>query len=171
MAILALQTARDWGMLFMVGLGIYVFFMFLGVGISSYVTFAKCQKTDSTAHFKQGAIWGIYPFVTYILVRALEVIRIHFDNTYKSFDTSESCKGRAPWLSVGWCLMLASLAGLYGLMDSSIEAVCIPSVDEATQFRQGMLRRQAELAKMQESTPALVEQKQPDTPQPPEQSP
>jgi len=153
-----LSTGHDLGMMALMAACIFLFFMFLGVGISSYTTFEKCQKTDTAAHFTQGTYWAAYPAVAYIVVRTFNEFRVYFDRFYRSLDTSELGKQRG-WVSVGYVMMLAAVAGLFGLMDASIEAVCIPTVDEATRFRQDMLKRQAEKARAQESTPALQEQK------------
>lgn len=153
------MEAKDWGMLGALTCGVFLFFMVLGVGISSYVTFTQCQKTDSNAHFKQGSMWAVYPTVAYFCIRLFESVRVYFDRFYRGIDSSEGGKERAGWVSIGYVVMLASVAGLYHLMDSSIEAVCIPTIDEATRFRQGMLKRQADKARAAESTPALEEQK------------
>jgi polyhydroxyalkanoate synthesis regulator phasin len=45
--------------------------------------------------------------------------------------------------------MLASVAGMFSLMDQSVEAVCIPTKDEAQKFKDDMLKR------AQETTPAV----------------
>jgi len=164
MAVFAIASGRDAGMLLLATCVIYLFFLLFGVGISSFVTFSECQKTDTGAHFRQAAFWSLYPTLSYIVIRTLEFIRVYFDRFYRGFDTSVGGPSRAGWISVGYVMMLASLAGLFSLMDFSIEAVCIPSVDEATAFRQEMLRRQAEKAANQEKTPAVELQTQSSTP-------
>jgi hypothetical protein len=155
MAILALKTIHDWGMMFAMAALIFLFFMFMGVGASSYTTYAKCQKTNSAVHFKQGALWSVYPTIAYMIIRTFEAFRIYFDRFYRSIDTSEAGKDRAGWISVGYVVMLAAVAGMFSLMDHSIEGVCVPTIDEAQKFKQDMLKRQADKAKAQESTPAV----------------
>ncbi len=155
MAILALKSSADAGYLLVMTAGIFVVFLLLGMGISSYITFTHCGKTDSNAHFKQGALWSLYPTIGYLVVRSLEVFRVYFDRFYRGIDTSDAGKDRAGWISVGYVMMLAALAGFYALMDSSIEAVCIPSMDEATRFKQALLKQTADKAKAQEVTPAV----------------
>jgi hypothetical protein len=48
---------------------------------------------------------------------------------------------------------------MYGLVGDSITDVCIPSIDEATQFKQNMLEQKAKkdaaIKAAQESTPAV----------------
>lgn len=155
MAILALKTIHDWGMMLAMAGLIFLFFMFLGVGASSYTTYAQCQKVNTAVHFKEGAIWSIYPTVSYMIIRTFEAFRIYFDRFYRSIDKSEAGKDRAGWVSVGYVVMLAAVAGMYAMMDKSIEGVCIPTIDEAQKFKQDMLKRQADKAKAQESTPAV----------------
>jgi hypothetical protein len=155
MAILALKNLHDWGMMLAMAALIFLFFMFMGVGASSYTTYAKCQKTNTEVHFKQAALWSIYPTVSFILIRTFEAFRIYFDRFYRSIDTSQAGKDRAGWISVGYVVMLAAVAGMFSLMDHSIEGVCVPTIDEAQKFKQDMLKRQADKAKAQESTPAV----------------
>lgn len=156
MAILALNSFREWGMLIALTCGVFLFFMLLGTGLSSYTTWAQCEKTDSGANFKQGAYWALYPALGYFVIRTFEGLRVYFDRFYRGLDTSDAGKERAGWVSVGYVMMLAAVAGMFALMDSSIEAVCIPTIDEATRFRQDMLKRQAEKQKALESTPAVT---------------
>jgi hypothetical protein len=55
--------------------------------------------------------------------------------------------------------MLACIAGVYNLYTTSKTSVCIPDIDEATRFKQEMLKRQQEkeeaLKEAQETTPAV----------------
>jgi hypothetical protein len=48
---------------------------------------------------------------------------------------------------------------MYGLVGDSVKDVCIPSVDEATRFKESMVARKAEkdaaIKAAQESTPAV----------------
>ena len=159
MAILALSTAGDYGMLLAMAAGIYVFFLLMGVGVSSYTSFSKCEKTDTRVHFVQSSIWAIYPTVSYLLIRAFEFIRVYFDRFYRGLDTSPEGAQRAGWISVGYVVMLAALAGMYSMMDSTINDVCIPTQDEAQAFKQKMLERQLQKEKAQEVTPAVSEKK------------
>ena len=153
MAFLALRSARDLGMLLVAGLGIYIFFLLMGAGISSYSTYTQCEKTNASVHFKQSAIWALYPFVGYLVIRSFEGLRIYFDRFYRNFDNNGT---RAGWISVGYVMMLFSVAGFFGMVDSSIEDVCVPSMDEVTRFRQAMLKRQATKEQAQESSPAIT---------------
>lgn len=143
---------RSLGMLLAITLGVFVFFMFLGTGLSSYVTFAQCQKTNSGSHFKQGALWALYPSLAYIVTRGVGRFRIYFERFFRGWVGED----RASWVSVGYVVMLGAVAGMYSMMDASIEEVCVPTVDEATRFRQDMLKRQAEKAAAQEKTPAVT---------------
>jgi len=159
MGILAFSSASDVGMLLAMAAGIYVFFLLMGVGASSYASFSKCQKTDTKVHFVQASIWSIYPTVAYLIIRAFEFLRVYFDRFYRGLDRSPEGAKRAGWVSVGYVMMLAALAGMYSMMDSTITDVCVPTQDEAQAFKQKMLERQAAKAKAQEVTPAVEAQK------------
>jgi hypothetical protein len=155
MAFLAIKSGKDAGLLLALTAGIFLVFMLIGTGISSYVTFEHCGKTDSNVHFQQGAFWSLYPTLSFVLVRSIERFRIYFDRFYRGLDTSDAGAERAGWVSVGYVMMLGGLAGYYALLDSSIEKVCIPTMDEATRFKEALLKQTADKAKAQESTPAV----------------
>lgn len=159
MAILALGSPREFGLMLAIAAGIYMFFLFQGVGLSSYASYSKCEKTDVRNHFIEGSIWAIYPTVAYIIIRSFEVLRVHFDKFYRGLDSSATGAERAGWISVGYVVMLAGIAGMYSLMDSSIAKVCVPTVDEAQAFKDKLLKKQAEKAKAQEVTPAVQAKK------------
>lgn len=159
------MEAREWGYLLVIAAGLFLSFLLLGVGLSSYTTFFKCGKTDTSAHFRHAAKWAVYPTLAYVLVRGVDRFRVYFERFYRGLDSSEGGKTRAGWISVGYVVMLAALAGMFALMDSSVEDVCVPTVDEATRFRQDMLKRQAEKEKARESTPAVQVQTQSGTTQ------
>lgn len=140
-----------------IGIGVYVFFFLLGFGFSSLFTFQHCEKVDNAKNAIQSAVWAVYPTIGWFLIRPFEFIRKHFDSFYLMIDSSG--KERAGWISIGYVLMLFSLAGLYSLQSESISSVCIPDIDEATRFKQEMLKRQQEkeekIKEAQESTPAV----------------
>jgi hypothetical protein len=159
MAILALSTGREWGIMVGITLGIYAFFFLLGFGFSAAATFHECEKADATKNATNGAIWAAFPTGAWVVIRSLEILRVQFDRFYRSFDSSEGGIERAGWISIGYFLTLACVVGMYGLVGDSIRDVCIPSVDEATQFKQNLLDRKAEkdaaVKAAQESTPAV----------------
>jgi len=159
MAIFALTTAREWGIMFGLGCGIYAFFFLLGFGFSAAATFHECEKADAAKNAKYGAIWAAYPAAAWFIIRSFEILRVQFDRFYRSFDSSEGGIERAGWISIGYFLTLACVVGMYGLVGDSVKDVCIPSVDEATRFKESMVARKAEkdaaIKAAQESTPAV----------------
>ena len=58
MAVFALTTAREWGIMAGIGFGLYAFFFLLGFGFSAAATFQSCEKVDSSKNAKYGAIWA-----------------------------------------------------------------------------------------------------------------
>lgn len=140
-----------------IGFGIYLFFFLLGLGFSSLITFQECQKTDATKSSIEASIWALYPTLAWFLIRPFDFIRQHFDRFYLSIDSAG--KDRAGWISIGYVLMLACVSGIYSLRTNSVSKVCIPDIDEATRFKEQMLKRQQEkeekIKEAQESTPAV----------------
>lgn len=157
MAFFSLDSITDIAIYVGLGIGIYLFFFFLGFGLSSLITFQECEKTNSDKNAVSGAVWAVYPTLAWFLIRPFEIIRYHFDTFYLSFDSAGT--DRAGWISVGYVLMLACIAGIYNLYTTSKTSVCIPDIDEATRFKEEMLKRQQEkeeaLKEAQETTPAV----------------
>lgn len=159
MAIFALTTGREWGIMAGIGLGLYAFFFLLGFGFSAAATFHSCEKVDSAKNAKYGSIWAVYPAVAWLIIRSFEILRVQFDRFYRSFDSTDAGIERAGWISIGYFLTLACVVGMYGLVGDSITDVCIPSIDEATKFKQNLLEQKAAkdaaVKAAQESTPAV----------------
>jgi hypothetical protein len=63
----------------------------------------------------------------------------------------------SPWLSIGYVLTLASLAGIFSLSSNSTQSICVASIDEAQEFRTRLAAQQAaKVRAAQESTPAVA---------------
>jgi len=159
MAIFALTTGREWGIMVGITLGLYAFFFLLGFGFSAAATFYECEKADAAKNAMHGAIWAAFPAGAWVVIRSLEILRVQFDRFYRNFDSSEGGIERAGWISIGYFLTLACVVGMYGLIGDSVRDVCVPSVDEATQFKQDLLdqkaAKDAAIKAAQESTPAV----------------
>ncbi|NBR60738.1 MAG: hypothetical protein EBT86_03630 [Actinobacteria bacterium] len=157
MSVFSIQSVQEIAVYIGIGLGIYVFFFLLGMGFSSLISFQHCGKTDTAKHAIEGSIWAAYPTLAWFLIRPLEFVRQHFDRFYLSIDSAG--QSRAGWISVGYVLMLACLMGIYNLSSRTTSNVCIPDIDEATLFKQQMLKRQQEkeekIKEAQELTPVV----------------
>jgi hypothetical protein len=136
-------SVPSWSKLAMAVAAVYGFFFLLGLGLASYASYMKCQKTDTSAQSKEAAIFSLYPTLTYIVVRALSKFRVHFESIYHLLDKSEYGLTRASWISVAYLMVIASLAGIMGLVDDSTRAACVPSGSEAAAFRQKLLEETA----------------------------
>lgn len=159
MAVFALTTAREWSIMAGIGFGLYAFFFLLGFGFSAAATFQSCEKVDSAKNAKHGAIWAVYPAIAWFIIRSFEILRVQFDRFYRAFDSTDGGIERAGWISIGYFLTLACVVGMYGLVGDSVTDVCIPTIDEATRFKQAMIDKKAEkeaaIKAAQESTPAV----------------
>ena len=131
------------------GFAVYGIFFGVGVGLSFAFAFGNCQKTDSDKSMKYAAIWAAYPTVAFYIVRVFGLFRRMFDDIFIS-----------PWISIGYVVALAALAGVFSLSSNSIQGVCVASLDEAQEFRNRLAAQQAaknaaaKVKAAQESTPA-----------------
>jgi hypothetical protein len=135
---------KEAGMVFGLGVVVYLVFFLLGFGFSTLVTFRECEKTDQSKNATQAAIWATYPTVGWYVIRTFDFLRGYFDRFYLMFDGGVGNKVRASWISIGYVLTLAAVAGIYGLSSTSITEVCIPDIDEATRFKNNMIQKQKE---------------------------
>jgi len=159
MAIFAITSGKEAGIVFGIGLVIYLAFFLLGFGFSTLITFRECEKTDQSKSAIQASIWAVYPTLAWYVIRTFDFLRAYFDRFYLMFDGEAGSKDRATWISIAYVLTLACVAGIYGMSSTSISEICIPDIDEATRFKQDMVERQKEKdAKIKaagETTPAV----------------
>lgn len=114
------------------GFVVYGLFLGVGVGLSFAFAFGSCQKMDTEKSIKYAAIWAAYPAVAFYIVRVLGVFRRMFDDIFGS-----------PWISIGYVVALAALAGVFSLSANSIQNICVASLDEAQEFRRKLAVQQA----------------------------
>ena len=114
------------------GFVVYGLFFGVGVGLSFAFAFGSCQKTDTEKSMKHAAIWAAYPTVAFYVVRVFDVFRRMFDDILGT-----------PWISIGYVVALAALAGVFSLSSSSIQNICVASIDEAQEFRRRLAAQQA----------------------------
>ena len=114
------------------GFVVYGLFFGVGVGLSFAFAFGSCQKTDTEKSLKHAAIWAAYPTLAFYIVRVFDFFRRMFDDIFGS-----------PWISIGYVVALAALAGIFSLSSNSIQTICVASLDEAQEFRQRLARQQA----------------------------
>ena len=136
--------------------GIYALFFGLGVVYSIIFSTSECQKQDWASATEEAAWWGLYPVVAWGLI-SIPYIRIQFDKFFMMFGLG---KESAVWVSFGYALMLAALAGIFNLRSGATAAACVPTVDEADAFRKRMIelqrRKNAEIEAAKETTPAVL---------------
>jgi len=137
--------------------GIYALFFGLGVVFSIIFSTSECQKQDVQSAIVEAAWWGLYPVVAWGLVSMIPYLRIQFDKFFMMFGLS---KESAVWVSFGYALMLAALAGIFSLRAGATASACKPTVDEADAFRKRMIelqrQRNAEVDAAKETTPAVL---------------
>lgn len=131
------------------GFVVYALFLGVGVGLSFAFAFGSCQKTDLEKSMNHAAVWAAYPTAAFYVIRIFDVFRRTFDDILGS-----------PWISIGYVVALAALAGVFSLSSNSIQGVCVASMDEAQEFRQRLAAQQAakdaaaKVKSAEQSTPA-----------------
>jgi hypothetical protein len=131
------------------GFAIYALFFGVGTGLSVAFAFESCKKVDTEKSMKYAAVWAVYPAIAWYIVRVFAIFRTKFDDVFAS-----------PWISIGYVLTLASLAGIFSLSSNSMQTICVASIDEAQEFRNKLAAQQAaknaKVKAAQESTPAVA---------------
>ena len=138
------------------GAVVYALFFGLGVGYAVAFSASECQKVDTKSAMYEAAWWALNPLVAWVFI-SVPYIRIQFDKFFMMLSIPAST---AVWVSFGYVIMLASIAGIFNLRASAVQAACKPTIDEADEFRKRMLERQrahnAEIAAAAETTPAVL---------------
>lgn len=96
----------------------------------------NCSKTNIGENAKQGAIWGVYPTLVYALSTYVDRVRRPFVNTLGSFGVPENIK---EVVGVGYLLMLSVWIATVWNIHNTTKAVCVPSVDEMSQFKKNLI--------------------------------
>lgn len=125
----------------------YAGFFLLGFGTSAAYTQYKCQKTSLLSQAKLAALFAANPGVTYLLIRLLTVLRIHYDRIMLSVGIA---RDTASVWSVGAFMSTWILFSAIMLLDDSASTVCVPSASEATQFKDAVLKSEAARAAKQQ---------------------
>jgi len=144
-------------MIALCGVGIYTIFFGLGIVYAIIFSTSECQKQNVQSALVEASWWGMYPVIAWVFI-SIPYIRIQFDKFFMMFGLT---KESAVWVSFGYALMLAALAGIFSLRSAATTASCVPTVDEADAFRKRMLalQRQKDLdleAAREAASPAVV---------------
>ena len=149
--------AKFIGLIAACAVGMYALFMVLGLLLCVLFSSIECGKIDWASAAKEGALWALYPTGWWCVI-SVPYIRMYFDKFFVSF------LGLSPetavWVSFGYVIMLASVAGLFGMRAQAVSTACVPSVDEADAFRKRMIelqrKKNADIEAANESTPAVT---------------
>lgn len=122
------------------------FFLF-GFASSAAYTQYKCGKTSLASQAKLAAVFAVNPAVTYLIIRVLTVLRIHYDRIMLSVGVARES---VPIWSVAAFMATWILFSSIMLVDDSTRAVCKPSASEATKFKDAVLKDEAARAAKQQ---------------------
>lgn len=125
----------------------YAGFFLLGLGTSVAYTQYKCQKIQVTTQAKLASLFAINPGVTYLIIRLLTILRIHYDRIMLFLGIAK--ESASVW-SVGAFMATWIVFSAIMLVDDSARSVCVPSASEATQFKEAVLKEEAARAAKQQ---------------------
>lgn len=137
---------RDAPALLTISAGIYILFFLVGLGFSSLFSYSACGKLDASKSAWYAAVWALYPVLAWIFIRTVSYFRTKFDEVF-GFS----------WVSIAYIVALVSLMGAITLYSNTVQNICVPTLDEAQQFREKLAAIQKNKVKAaQESTPAVT---------------
>jgi hypothetical protein len=149
--------AKFIGLIAACAVGIYALFMVLGLLLCVLFSSIECGKIDWASAAKEGALWGLYPAGVWCVI-SVPYVRIQFDKFFVSFLGLSA--ETAVWVSFGYAIMLAAVAGMFGMRSEAVSKACVPSIDEADAFRKRMIelqrKKNAEIEAAKETTPAVT---------------
>lgn len=128
------------GMVALALLLVYAGFFLFGFGTSLAYTQYKCQKTNLTSQAKLSALFAVNPAVTYLIIRLLTILRVHYDRIMLTIGVARGSVGvwSVAAFMATWIIFSAIM-----LVDDSGTAACVPSASEATQFKDAVLKAEA----------------------------
>ena len=129
-------------------LAVYGSMFLIGMIVSVASSGIQCGKTDAAEHAKQGSIWAVYPTIVYGLTVYFPVLRRFAVNTLRStFGLSEQY---VEIVAVGYLMMLMSWIATVWNISTTEKAVCNPSVDEMSEFKQNLVKKLKEKQEAEE---------------------
>jgi hypothetical protein len=136
------------GKLVLAVFGVYIAMFFVGMILSLSSSGIQCQKVDAGQHAKEGAIWATYPTVVYGLTVYFPILRRFAVNTLKStFGLNETI---VELVSVGYLMMLISWVATVWNIHNTEKAVCNPSTDEMSEFKENLMKKLKEKQEAEE---------------------
>lgn len=122
-----------------------------GVIISLLSTQLQCSKIGFGTSALRGLYSAIFPTIVYALAMRFERIRSPFSSTFETFGVNEDT---AKILGAGYLVMLSSWVSIVSNINQSEKAVCMPDVNEMTEFKKKMM---AELYQKEQEKQANAE--------------
>lgn len=116
---------------------VYLLFVGLGFGLSSYSGYAKCGKSNNEVSGIAGAWYALTPAISYIIIRLYEGLRIQYDRFLGIFGVQD------PKWSIALFLSTWILYSTITLMSESERSICKPTPDESEAFKQAIKEKQA----------------------------
>jgi hypothetical protein len=119
-------------------LAVYGTLLIAGTIISLLSSQFQCSKVGVGESFKQGAIFGVFPTITYAIAAIFLFVRKNFSNTLQGFGIPEEY---APVMGVGYLVMLACWISVVSVIHNTAKAVCNPDVNQMSTFKKNLLAK------------------------------
>jgi hypothetical protein len=110
-------------------------------GILMASTYATCQKMDTSASFKNGAIAAAVPSIAFFLASYFEFLRRPFVDFYTGFGVEEPMNTR---IALGHILLIFLWPMIIWAFHTTSTKACVASVDEMTKFKTELMAKLSE---------------------------
>jgi len=104
-------------------------------------TYATCEKIDTAASFKDGAIAAAVPSLAFFLASYFEFLRRPFVDFYTGFGLEEPMNTRA---ALGHILLIFLWPMIVWAFHDASSKACVASVDEMAKFKTELMAKLSE---------------------------
>ena len=117
---------------------LYVGMLGVGLVLSLIITTMSCSKRDFGISAKEGAIFSLFPTVTYFLTTKYEMISGPFVRVFAGWVSEPESAYK---YAIGYLMMLSIWIGTTRMYHTAEADVCQPSVDEMAKFKADLMKK------------------------------
>lgn len=112
-----------------------------GMAMCFAITFYMCQKVGVVESVRESALFAMFPALVPGIVHFVPIILLPFENVLR--DSFGVAPEKAGYLGMGYIMMLLSWITGARLVGTIQKAVCVPTVDEVTEFKKHFQKKAA----------------------------
>lgn len=113
------------------------------------ITFYICQKVGIKESMRESALFAMFPAIIPGIAYFFPIMVIPFENVIR--DTFGVPAEKAPMIGLGYIMMLAAWITGARLVGAIQKAVCVPTVDEVTEFKKHFQKKAAKTEEQEEA--------------------